>query len=252
MTRIEGDPHRPQTRRGAARQKYTGRTLSIVVPTYNEAGSLPLLVDRLAKAFAGRAWELVVVDDGSPDGTADLADRLGRAHPVRVIRRAGKAGLASAVVAGFAAASGDVLMVMDADLSHPPEVAPRLADAVADGADLAVGSRYVAGGGTQDWPLKRRIVSRAACLMGNLLVPVRDSTSGFFALRRSVIAGVTLNPIGFKIGFEVMARGRYQKVVEVPYTFRDREHGKSKFGQREIFQYLIQLGQVARDRVLRR
>ena len=168
------------------------------------------------------------------------------------MRRAGKLGLASAVVAGFAAAKGDVLLVMDADLSHPPEVAPRLVDAIANGADLAVGSRYVAGGGTQDWPLKRRVVSRIACLMGNALVPVRDSTSGFFAIRRSVIDGRKLNPIGFKIGFEVMARGRYRKVVEVPYVFRDRELGKSKFGQREIGQYLIQLGQVTRDRVLRR
>jgi len=168
------------------------------------------------------------------------------------VRRAGKLGLASAVVAGFAAAKGDVLLVMDADLSHPPDVAPRLADAIGSGADLAVGSRYVAGGGTKDWPFRRRVVSRIACLMGNALVPVRDSTSGFFAIRRSVIDGVTLNPIGFKIGFEVMARGRYKKAVEVPYVFRDRELGKSKFGQREIGQYLIQLGQVARDRVLRR
>jgi dolichol-phosphate mannosyltransferase len=222
-----------------------------VVPTYNEAGSLPLLVDRLAKAFAGREWELVVVDDGSPDGTADIADGLGKSLPIRVIRRPGKAGLASAVVAGFAAARGDTLLVMDADLSHPPEVAPNLADAIASGADLAVGSRYVSGGGIEDWPMRRQVVSRVACLMGNVLVPVRDSTSGFFALRRSVVDGVKLNPIGFKIGFEVMARGRYKKVVEVPYTFRDREHGASKFGQREIVQYVQQLGQVARDRIFK-
>jgi dolichol-phosphate mannosyltransferase len=211
-----------------------------------------LLVERLAKALAGREWEMVVVDDGSPDGTADIAERLGQTHPVRVVRRPGKAGLASAVLAGFAAARGDVLLVMDADLSHPPEVVPALLDAIAGGADLAVGSRYVTGGGTMDWPLTRRVVSRVACLMGSVLVPVRDSTSGFFAIRRAVIERVTLNPIGFKIGFEVMARGRYKKAVEVPYTFRDRELGKSKFGRREILQYLVQLGQVARDRVLRR
>jgi dolichol-phosphate mannosyltransferase len=166
-----------------------------------------------------------------------------------VVRRAGKAGLASAVVAGFAAARGDVLLVMDADLSHPPEVAPQLIDAVDGGADVAIGSRYVRGGGTQDWPLRRRIVSRVACLMGQILVPVRDSTSGFFALRRAVIEGARLNPIGFKIGFEVLARGRYRKAVEVPYIFRDRELGKSKFGQREIIEYIQQLGQVAGDRL---
>lgn len=226
--------------------------LSIIVPTYNEAGSVPILAERLQAALAGRDWELVIVDDGSPDGTADIAAALAPRIPVRVVRRAGKAGLASAVVAGFAAAGGDVLLVMDADLSHPPEVVPALADAIANGADLAVGSRYVSGGGVMDWPLKRRAVSRVACLMGNALVPVRDATSGFFALRRAVIDGVKLNPIGFKIGFEVIARGHYKKVVEVPYTFRDRELGASKFGRREIVQYVQQLGQVARDKALRR
>ena len=226
--------------------------LSIVIPTYNEAGSIPLLTERLHAALAGREWELIVVDDGSPDGTADIAAALAPRIPVRVVRRAGKAGLASAVVAGFEAAGGDVLLVMDADLSHPPEVVPALADAIANGADLAVGSRYVKGGGVMDWPLKRRVVSRIACLMGNALVPVRDATSGFFALRRPVIDGVRLNPIGFKIGFEVIARGHYKKVVEVPYTFRDRELGSSKFGRREIVQYVVQLGQVARDKLLRR
>ncbi len=226
--------------------------LSIVVPTYNEAGSIPLLAERLHAALGARPWELIVVDDGSPDGTADIAAALAPRIPVRVVRRAGKAGLASAVVAGFAASGGDVLLVMDADLSHPPEVVPALADAIANGADLAVGSRYVKGGGVMDWPLKRRTVSRIACLMGNVLVPVRDATSGFFALRRPVIDGVRLNPIGFKIGFEVIARGHYKKVVEVPYTFRDRELGSSKFGRREIVQYVVQLGQVARDKLLRR
>jgi dolichol-phosphate mannosyltransferase len=207
-------------------------------------------VPRLAQALVVHTWELIVVDDGSPDGTADLAESYADVHPVRVVRRPGKAGLASAVLAGFAQARGDVLVVMDADLSHPPEAVPRLVAAIADGADLAVGSRYVKGGGTEDWPLKRRVVSRAACLMGNLLVPIRDCTSGFFAIRKSAVDGVKLNPIGFKIGFEVMARARYKKAVEVPYVFRDRELGKSKFGRREILQYLVQLGQVARDRVL--
>jgi dolichol-phosphate mannosyltransferase len=209
-------------------------------------------VPRLASALAVHTWELIIVDDGSPDGTADLAESYADKHPVVVVRRPGKAGLASAVLAGFGKARGDVLVVMDADLSHPPEAVPRLIAAIADGADLAVGSRYVTGGGTEDWPLKRRIVSRAACLIGNVLVPIRDCTSGFFAIRRSALDGVKLNPIGFKIGFEVMARGRYKKAVEVPYVFRDRELGKSKFGRREIGQYLVQLGQVARDKVFRR
>jgi dolichol-phosphate mannosyltransferase len=226
--------------------------LSVVVPTYNEAGSVPKLAERLHAALGAREWELVIVDDGSPDGTADIAAALAPRIPTNVVRRAGKGGLASAVIAGFAAARGDILVVMDADLSHPPELVPALLSAIEDGADLAVGSRYVAGGGVEDWPMKRQIVSRVACLMGSALVPVRDATSGFFALRRSVIDGVTLNPIGFKIGFEVIARGRYRSVVEVPYTFRDRELGASKFGRREVGQYVVQLGQIARDKLLRR
>jgi dolichol-phosphate mannosyltransferase len=226
--------------------------VSVVVPTYNEAGSVPKLAERLHAALGARDWELVIVDDGSPDGTADIAAALAPRIPTNVVRRAGKGGLASAVIAGFAAARGDILVVMDADLSHPPELVPALLSAIEDGADLAVGSRYVAGGRVEDWPLKRQIVSRVACLMGSALVPVRDATSGFFALRRSVIDGVTLNPIGFKIGFEVIARGRYRSVVEVPYTFRDRELGASKFGRREVGQYVVQLGQIARDKLLRR
>lgn len=226
--------------------------ISIVVPTYNEAGSVPILAERLHAALCGREWELVVVDDGSPDGTADIAERLAPRIPLRVVRRASKSGLASAVMAGFREARGDLLVVMDADLSHPPEVVPSLVDAIVGGADLAVGSRYVRGGSTAGWPLRRRVVSRVACLLGNLLVPVRDATSGFFALRAGSIEGTRLNAIGFKIGFEVIARGRYAKIVEVPYTFRDREHGASKFGRREVVQYLVQLGLVARDKILGR
>ena len=225
---------------------------SVIVPTYNEATSLPLLVERLARAMRDREWELIVVDDGSPDGTADVAEKLGATQPVRVLRRAGKAGLASAVIAGMKEARGDVIVVMDADLSHPPEVVADLLAVIDAGVDLAVGSRYVAGGATMDWPLRRRVVSRVACLLGNVLVPIRDCTSGFFAVRRTSLDGVRLNAIGFKIGFEVIARGRYKRSVEVPYVFRDRELGRSKFGRREIFQYVVQLGQVARDRALRR
>src|SRR5438034_924106 len=170
----------------------------------------------------------------------------------RGARRAGKAGLASAVIAGFKEARGDILVVMDADLSHPPEVVPALVKAIDDGADLAVGSRYIAGGGVKDWPLRRQMVSRVACLMGNVLVPVRDATSGFFAVRRAALDGVHLNAIGFKIGFEVIARAKTKTIVEVPYTFRDRELGASKFGRREVVQYLQQVGIVARDKILGR
>src|SRR5437660_11757123 len=145
--------------------------ISVIVPTYNEAGPLPPLVERLAGAMAGHTWELVVVDDGSPDGTADVAARLSAKHPVWVVRRAGKAGLASAVIAGFNESRGDILVVMDADLSHPPETGPPPVQAIDGGAGLPFGRRYGKGGATNDRPLRRPVGSRVDCPNGRALVP---------------------------------------------------------------------------------
>lgn len=225
--------------------------VSIIVPTYNEARSLSELAGRLFAALqgAGLEGELVVVDDGSPDGTGAIAEELARRYPMQVLHRPAKSGLASAVLEGMARAQGDILVVMDADLSHPPEVVPRLvAPILAGEADLAVASRYVRGGGVAQWPWIRRLVSWGANLLARPLVPMRDATSGFFAVRREVLEGVSLNPIGFKIGLEVMARGRYRRFVEVPYIFEDRRYGKSKFGLREVFHYLWQLLVLLRSR----
>src|SRR3989442_4336024 len=163
---------------------------SVIVPTYNEAASLPLLVERLAPAMRDREWELIVVDDGSPDGTAEVAAKLGATQPVPVLRRAGEAGLASAVIAGVEEARGDVLVVMDADLSHPPEVVPDLLAVIDAGVDLAVGSRYVTGGATMDWPLRRRVDSRGACLIGNALVSQQYPTIRFIPVLRLTISRV--------------------------------------------------------------
>jgi dolichol-phosphate mannosyltransferase len=223
--------------------------ISVIVPTYNEAESLPELARRLFAALDGASLssELVVVDDSSPDGTGDIADQLARQHPMQVLHRPPKSGLASAVWDGMARARGDILVVMDADLSHPPEVVPALVQAVsAGGADLAVGSRYVPGGGVINWPWLRRFASWFACQLARPFVPMRDATSGFFALKRAVVEGVALDPIGFKIGLEVMAKGRYRAFREVPYTFTDRRFGQSKFGTREVQHYLRQLGRLLR------
>src|SRR5438552_17118859 len=123
-------------------RRLSAAVISVIVPTYSEADTHPPLIERMGKAMAGHTWEMGVVADGSPDGTAEVANRLSAQHPVWVVRRAGKAGLASAVIAGFKEARGDILVVIDADLSHPPEVVPTLVNAIDDGADLAVGSRY--------------------------------------------------------------------------------------------------------------
>ena len=218
--------------------------LSVIVPTYNEAGALPILVNRLLGALEGCGFdfELVIVDDNSPDGTGLVADDLARDHPIHVIHRPRKAGLASAVLDGLAVARGDLIGVMDADLSHPPEVIPVMVRALEEGGvDLAVGSRYVKDGAIEDWPWRRKIVSVLANLMTRWLIPVKDATSGFFVIRRAAIDGVELNPIGFKIGLEVMARACYQSYAEIPYVFTDRKHGTSKFGPSEVCSFLKQL-----------
>ena len=218
--------------------------VSIVVPTYNEAPGLRHFVAAVFAVLHKNKIdaEMIIVDDNSPDGTGQIGEELSQAFRVRVLHREGKKGLASAVVDGFAAARGDILAVMDADLSHPPEALPAMIKTITTGeAQLAVGSRYVPGGGTEGWPLRRRVTSIGACLLARVVTGVRDATSGFLVMRRSVVEGVPLNPIGFKIGLEIIAKGRYARCVEVPYVFRDRFAGQSKFGSREITAYLTQL-----------
>lgn len=216
----------------------------MVVPTYNERDRLAELTGALFAACAAHriSLELVIVDDNSPDGTGAVADELARTHNVRVIHRAGKLGLGTAVVAGFDAAAGEVLGVMDADLSHPPALVPRLFAAFqSTHADMVVASRYVPGGSTAHWPLHRRLLSRVACLLARPLTPIRDAASGFFLIRRDITERVEIKAGGFKICLELLVRGWPRRLVELPYRFDDRELGESKMSAREAAGYLVQL-----------
>jgi dolichol-phosphate mannosyltransferase len=218
--------------------------VSIVIPTYNEKHGIAALIDAILDQFeaAGVEGEIVVVDDNSPDRTWELCEELGQTRPVRVLRRAGKLGLSSAVIDGFKIAHGAILGVMDADGSHDPRAIPLLIHAIErDGYDLAVGSRYISGGRIKDWPLLRLIISRGAVLLASPLTPIKDITSGFFFMRREVIDGVKLNPIGFKIALEVFVKGRYERYCEVPYTFVNRLQGKSKLTLKQMWEYVVQL-----------
>ncbi len=229
-------------------------TVSLIVPTYREAEGLPELVERtfVALAKAPVRSEMVIVDDNSPDGTGQVADELAARYPIKVLHRPGKLGLASAVMDGFAAAQGDILGVMDADLSHPPSLLPDMIAAIVDrGADLAVGSRYVPGGGVHNWPWRRQAISRFASLLARPVTPIHDATSGFFLVRRQAMQGVKLEPIGFKIGLEVMVKARYRKYEEIPYVFTDRRYGESKFSSREVVNYLRHLGALLAFRLSR-
>ncbi len=223
---------------------------SLVIPTYNESKNIePLIVelDRLLGAALGTGYELIVVDDDSPDRTWEKALELSRDHPsVRVVRRVGERGLGTAVVRGWQVARGEILGVMDADLQHPPEVNLALLQEIDDGATLAVGSRHVQGGGVSDWSALRRVLSRGAQLLGLLVLPgvltrLSDPMSGYFMFRRDAIAGVPLDPLGYKILIEVIARGKMRWIGEVGYVFRERVVGESKVTHRLYSQYLHHL-----------
>lgn len=219
---------------------------SIVIPTYNEAGGIEKLIRSVAEVFRANDLdgEMIVVDDNSPDGTGAIVDRLAEEFPVRCLHRPGKLGLSSGVIDGwkFARPESKALGAMDADFSHDINILPRMVQAVASGEyGLAIGSRYVPGGGITNWPAKRIITSKVACMLARPLTNVKDITSGYFLVRREALDGVTLDPIGFKIGLEVVAKAHYGRALEVPYVFTDRIVGESKLNQKEIFNYLKQL-----------
>jgi dolichol-phosphate mannosyltransferase len=216
----------------------------MVVPTYNERDRLAELVAAVFAAADAHhlALEMVIVDDNSPDGTGALADELATRYRLKVVHRAGKLGLGTAVVEGFQAASASVVGVMDADFSHPPALVPVLFAAFQKAnADVVVASRYVPGGSTPDWPFKRRLLSRTACMLARGLSPIRDAASGFFIIRGDIARTTSIKAGGFKICLELIVRSGARRLVELPYRFDDRELGESKMSMREASGYLVQL-----------
>lgn len=210
---------------------------SMVIPTYNESENIAELIALLGKELAasvGDSYEIIVVDDDSPDRTWEIVAALGEADPrIIAVRRTAERGLATAVVRGFQVSHGDVLGVIDGDMQHPPEVAVALWAAMNTGSDVAVASRYVEGGGVGDWSILRRGVSRVARLIAWLLLPgvlgrITDPMSGCFMVRRSVIVGVPLNPVGYRTLVEVLGRTQPKAVSEVGYRFNVRSKGQSK------------------------
>ncbi len=215
--------------------------VSVILPTYREAENLPIIIPEIASGLArlGIAGEIIVVDDDSPDDTGEVARRLSARYPVRVLVRMGERGLATAVMAGFRASAAKVVVVMDADGSHSPEHLPAMVAPILGGeVDLTVGSRWVPGGGVEHWPWHRQFISRCAAQLSLGLTRLRDPTTGFMALRRDLLAGVTLNPVGWKIVLEVVVKMGEVRLREIPITFADRERGQSKMSLREQWNYL--------------
>ncbi|MBN3949039.1 MAG: glycosyltransferase family 2 protein [Nostoc sp. NMS7] len=224
--------------------------LSLVIPTYKERDNIQNVVSILSRlldeSIPGN-YELIVVDDDSPDRTWEIAQSLMPEYPqLRVMRRQQERGLSSAVIRGWQAATGNVLGVIDGDLQHPPEVLMQLLGSVEQGADLAVASRHVDGGGVSSWSVVRRFLSRGAQLLGLVILPgvlgrVSDPMSGYFMVRRSAIANARLNPVGYKILLEVIGRGNVDQLAEVGYVFCERKEGESKVTWKQYIDYIHHL-----------
>ncbi|WP_267393939.1 glycosyltransferase family 2 protein [Sphingomonas sp. GC_Shp_1] len=223
--------------------------IAVVIPTFNERANVPTLIARLDAALAGRRWEAIVVDDDSPDGTADAARELGRADPrVRVIQRFGRRGLSSACIEGMCATAAPVVAVIDGDLQHDETLLPAMLDLLQrdEALDLVVGSRFVDGGGTGEWDRDRVAKSALATRLSRRVLKgdLSDPMSGFFAIRTIHARRLApeLSAIGFKILLDLMTTSAEPlRFAELPYTFRVRTEGESKLDHVVAMEYLIAL-----------
>lgn len=225
---------RAVARRLPAVNVLTRADVVVVLPTYNEAQN----IERIVTALAVHGVRVLIVDDASPDGTGEIAEALSDGHRVSVVHRSSKQGLGPAYAAGFAAAiasGGEIICEMDADLSHDPDDLPRLIEAIDEGADLVIGSRYVEGGGVSDWPWHRRALSRGGNIYAAIMLGggIRDMTGGYRAYRSQALQrlqpeAAEASGYGFQIEMAWRARAMGLDVVEVPIVFSDRTHGDSK------------------------
>ena len=215
--------------------------ISLVIPTYNEKDNIERLVPDIFDVFRKNSidGELIIVDDNSPDGTAETVEKMSKKYNIKTVRREGKLGLSSAVLDGFIAAKGEIIGVMDADFSHSPDRIPDMIKLLGS-CDMVFGSRNVPGGSTENWSFFRKIVSLGATILAKPLTSLKDPMSGFFFLNRSILDDAELNPCGFKIGLEIAVKCE-PDIREVPIRFSNRLHGESKMNRREMWNYLKHL-----------
>lgn len=240
---------------GTERSALSRVAVSIVIPTYREAENLTRLIPRIAQAIQAGGWsyEILVVDDASPDPTAEVCEQLRQRFPLELLTRHHERGLSSAVIHGCDLARGRFLVVMDADLSHPPESIPFMIDALEQGpTEFVLGSRYVAGGSTDaTWSWARQWNSRLATWLARPLTRLADPMAGFFALPRHLYlqARTELNPIGYKIALEILVKADPNEPTEIPIHFTDRQHGESKLNFRQQLLYVHHLLRLYQFRV---
>jgi dolichol-phosphate mannosyltransferase len=223
--------------------------LTVIIPTYKEEANIRNIITEVDAVFKRNNLngEILVVDDNSPDGTILIANEIKKTKAnLDIIIRLADHGLSQSVAEGFVHASSDILVVIDADLSHPPALISTMYHEIMGGYDVVIGSRYMEGGGIRKWPIKRRIISLGATFLGRLLFPdVSDPVSGFFAVRKSVVAKAPLKPRGYKILLEVLGKGTWEKDKEIPFEFVDREIGSSKLKFNTIIEYGQQVADIA-------
>jgi dolichol-phosphate mannosyltransferase len=219
--------------------------ITIIIPTLNEAENISPLLERIlsVRQKSGLDFDILFVDSASSDGTGNRVLEWQKRAPVRLLRYDINVGLAGAVMGGARQTAATYVLVMDADLSHPPEVIPQLLQPLLDGThDMVIGSRYVAGGSMPDWSLSRKISSRIATIPALFFCTVKDPLAGFFAVERRRLIELPGSVPGFKIGLAVLAEyGKEIRTAEVPIEFRDRDYGESKMNYRIAFEYLRQL-----------
>jgi len=218
--------------------------LSLVIPTYNERENVSELVRSIFLEFEKNKikGEIIIVDDNSPDKTFEIVKKLKEKYnSLNLIRRSGKLGLSSAVLEGFELAKSDVVGVMDADLSHPVDKISDMYNEIKKGNDLVIGSRYVRGGKILGWNFTRKILSRGATFLSRVFTEIKDPMTGYFLMRKNCIKNKNLNPRGFKILLEILIKGDFKKIKEIPITFTNRVKGKSKANFSEVFSLLNNL-----------
>lgn len=243
---IRGSARSSQSRRGAGSVE-----LSVISPTYNEAENVSGFVKAVCAALEGSNYEILIVDDDSPDLTWQLAGEIAKQNPrLRVVRRSSQRGLGHAVLQGFSQARGKLVACIDADLQHDPSILSQMVLELRKGCDVAVGSRYVLGGGVHKWSWVRRLMSWIATKAAQVCIRVKlsDPMSGYFMMRREDFLAIReqLNPEGFKILLEILAKLKPEGIAEIPYTFRARIAGQSKLSTKVALEYAQQLARLSK------
>jgi dolichol-phosphate mannosyltransferase len=219
--------------------------ITVLIPTYNEVECIETAVRTITDVFVTHSirGEILIVDDTSTDGTINVVTRLGTELPhVHIMVRGTDHGLSKSVIDGFHHAQSEYILVTDADLQHDVWLIPAFLQCLRDGYEVVIGSRYMEGGGIIQWGLQRRIVSMGATGLGRMLFPeITDPVSGFFAVTRSVVEHADMDGRGYKVCMDVLGKGSYTRVIEIPYTFQSRKRGASKLRGNTIVEYALQV-----------